>query len=68
MKTTYLLGALALTMSSVAFAHETATTPEHECCCCKEGEHGEMDCCAEEGAQPESDHTDHAGHSEGGAN
>lgn len=67
MKISYLLGALALTMSTAAFAQETAPTADHECCCCKEGEHSEMDCCAKGGEQTEGGHADHAEHSEGSA-
>lgn len=67
MNTKYLLGAFAFTMSTAAFAHEAAPTADQECSCCKEGEHAEMDCCAEDGAQPEGDHADHADHSAGGA-
>lgn len=66
MKTKYLLGALALAIPTAAFAHEPATTAEHECCCCKEGEHGEMPCCEDSAEQTEGEHAEHAEHAEGG--
>lgn len=50
MKTKYLLGALALTMSTTAFAAEPAPTPKKECCCCKKGEDGKMACCKDKDA------------------
>jgi len=59
MKTKYLLGALALTMSTAAFAQEPAPTPEAECCCCKDGEHGEMACCQDSAGQAEGSHAEH---------
>jgi len=59
MKTKYLLGALALTMSSAAFAQEPAPTAEAECCCCKEGQHGAMACCEDSAGQAEGGHADH---------
>lgn len=62
MKTKYLLGALALTMSTAAFAAEPAPAPEKECCCCKKDEQGKMACCKDKDAKPD----DHAGHDMGG--
>lgn len=59
MKTKYLLGALALTMSTAAFAAEPAPAPEKECCCCKKDEHGKMACCKDKAATPGSGHADH---------
>lgn len=41
----YLLGALALTLPTTAFAAETAPAPKKECCCCKKDEQGKMACC-----------------------
>lgn len=63
MKTKYLLGALALTMSTAAFAADPAPAPEKECCC-KKDEHGKMACCKEHAGQTGGDHADHG---EGGA-
>ena len=58
MKTKYLLGALALTMSSTAFAADPAPAPKKECCCCKKDEQGKMACCNDKDAKSD----DHAGH------
>lgn len=44
MKTKYLLGALALTMSTAAFAADPAPAPKKECCC-KKDDQGKMACC-----------------------
>lgn len=55
----YLLGALALTMSTAVFAQETAPTTEAECCCCKEGANGEMACCDEHAGQAEGGPAEH---------
>lgn len=63
MKTKYILGALALTMSTAAFAADPAPAPEKECCCCKKDEHGKMACCKDKAGQTGDDH---AGHGEGG--
>ena len=52
-----MLGALALTASTAAFAAEPAPpAPKKECCCCKKGEDGKMACC-EKGAK-----SGHEGH------
>ncbi len=56
MKTKYLLGALALTMSTTAFAAEPAPAPKKECCCCKKDEQGKMACCKD---KADDDHADH---------
>lgn len=56
MKTKYLLGALALTMSTTAFAAEPAPTPKKECCCCKKGEDGKMACCKDKDAASVDEH------------
>ena len=61
----YLLGAVALTMSTAAFAQEPAPTTEAECCCCKEGGNGEMACCEDHAGQAEGGHAEHG---EGSAN
>ncbi len=58
MKSKYLLGALALSLSTTALAAEPAPTPEKPCCCCKKDEHGQMACCKEQGEQA----GEHAGH------
>ena len=58
MKSKYLLGALALSLSTAAFAAEPAPTTEKPCCCCKKDEHGQMACCKEHGEQTGV----HAGH------
>ena len=62
MKTKYLLGALALTMSTTAFAAEPAPAPNKECCCCKKDEQGKTDCCKDKDAKSD----EHAGHDMGG--
>ena len=59
MKTKYLLGAFALTMSTVAFAADPAPTPEKECCCCKKDEHGKMACCKDKDAKSSDEHKGH---------
>ena len=59
MKTKYLLGALALTMSTAAFAADPAPTPEKECCCCKKDEHGKMACCNDKDAKAGDKHKGH---------
>lgn len=56
MKTKYLLGALALTMSTAAFAAEPAPKPEKECCCCKKDEQGKMACCKDKADGGHADH------------
>lgn len=58
MKTKYLLGAFALTMSTTAFAAEPAPAAKKECCCCKKDEQGKMACCKNKDAKSD----DHAGH------
>ncbi len=59
MKTKYLLGALALTMSTAAFAAEPAPAPKKECCCCKKDEQGKMACCKDKTEKPGEDHNGH---------
>lgn len=59
MKTKYLLGALALTMSTTAFAAEPAPAPEKQCCCCKKDEQGKMACCKDKAATSRDEHKDH---------
>ena len=58
MKTKYLLGALALTMSTAAFAAEPAP-PKKECCCCKKDEQGKMACCKDKDAKSGDEHKGH---------
>lgn len=57
MKISYILGAIALMSSTVAFAADPAPEPEKKCCCCKKDEHGKMACCKDKTAGD-----DHAGH------
>jgi hypothetical protein len=59
MKTKYLLGALALAMSTAAFAAEPAPKPEKECCCCKKDEQGKMACCKDKAGNAGDDHAGH---------
>lgn len=59
MKTKYLLGALALSMSTAAFAAEPAPAPKKECCCCKKGEDGKMACCKDEAGKAGAEHQGH---------
>lgn len=59
MKMNYLLGALALTLSTAAFAAEPAPTPKKECCCCNKVEHGKMVCCKDETGKTGGDHAGH---------
>ena len=61
MKIKYLLGALALTMSSTAFAAEPAPEPKKECCCCKKDDAGKMSC----GKNKDAKTDEHAGHDMG---
>lgn len=56
--TKYLLGALALTLSSTAFAAEPVPAPKKECCC-KKDEQGKMACCKDKAGD------EHAGHDMG---
>ncbi|MBN8500670.1 MAG: hypothetical protein J0M19_05920 [Sphingomonadales bacterium] len=58
MKLRYLLGALALTMSTTAFAAEPAPAPKKECCC-KKDEQGKMACCKDKAEKPSDDHSGH---------
>lgn len=57
MKIKYLLGALALTVSTTAFAAEPA--PTKECCCCKKDEQGKMACCKDKDAKSGDEHKGH---------
>lgn len=59
MTTKYLLGVLALTMSTAAFAADPAPTPKKECCCDK-GADGKK-CCdkVKDGKAGNADHADH---------
>ena len=59
MKTKYLLGALALTISSAAFAAEPAPEPKKECCCCKKDDQGKMACCKDKAGQSGDEHKGH---------
>ena len=58
MKTKYLLGALALTMSTAAFAAEPAP-PKKECCCCKKDDQGKMACCKDKADKAGDEHKGH---------
>ena len=59
MKTKYLIGAFALSMSSAAFATEPAPAPKKECCCCKKDEQGKMACCKDKAEKAEDNHKGH---------
>lgn len=59
MKPKYLLGALALTMSTAAFAGDPAPIAEKDCCCCKKDEHGKMACCKDKDAKSGDEHKGH---------
>jgi hypothetical protein len=59
MKLRYLLGALALTMSTTAFAAEPVPAPKKECCCCKKDEQGKMACCKDKAEKAPDDHAGH---------
>lgn len=63
MKNKYLLGAIALVMSTAAFAADPAPAPEKACCCCKQDEHGKMACCKD---KAEKAGGAHHGHDKGG--
>ena len=67
MKYKMLIGVLALTVSTAAFAAE-ATSPaaKKECCCCEKDEHGKMACCKDKAK--ESDKSSHEGHDMDGMN
>lgn len=58
MKIKYLLGAIALTMSTASFAAEPAPAPEKECCC-KKDEHGKMGCSKDKADAAGAEHKDH---------
>jgi hypothetical protein len=62
MKSKCLLCALALTMSTTAFAAEPAPAPKKDCCCCKKDEQGKMACCKDKDEKSDDD----AGHDMGG--
>ena len=58
-----IIGAIALTISTSAFAAETPVpTPAPACSCCKKGEDGKMACCEKHEAtgQTGADHHGHA--------
>lgn len=55
-----LIGALALTASTAAFAAEASPEPKKQCCCCKKDEHGKMACCKDEAKDDAK--TGHEGH------
>lgn len=57
MKLAYLVGALALTLSSAAYAADPAPSPKQECCCKKNAE-GKMACCKDKKAMAD-EHADH---------
>lgn len=57
MKTKYLLGALALSMSTAAFAADPAPAPKKECCC--KGKDGKMECCKDKDGKSGDDHAGH---------
>ena len=59
MRTKYLLGALALTISSAAFAADPAPEPKKECCCCKKDDQGKMACCKDKAGQSGDEHKGH---------
>ena len=54
----YLLGALALTVSSAAFAADPAPAPKKECCC-KKDDQGKMACCKDKAGQAGDEHKGH---------
>lgn len=54
----YLLGALALTVSTSALAAEPAPAPTKECCC-KKDEQGKMACCKDKDAKSGDEHKGH---------
>lgn len=51
MKLAFLVGALALTLSSNAYASEPAPSPKQECCCCKKSAESKMACCKDKVAE-----------------
>ena len=55
----YLLGAIALTLSSTAFAADPAPAPKKECCCCKKDNEGKMACCEDKAGQSGDEHKGH---------
>ena len=61
-----IVGALALTFSTAAFAAEPAPSePKKECCCCKKDAEGKMACCDKhDKAKPAAQH--HDGHGQNG--
>lgn len=60
------LGAIALTLSSAAFAAEPAPPAPEKECCCKKGEDGKMACCKDEAKGAEKSR--HDGHDMKGMN
>ncbi len=54
-----LFGAMALTISSAAFAAEPAPAPEKECCCCKKDANGKMACGKDKAGQAGDEHEGH---------
>ena len=59
MKAKYFLGALALTMSTAAFAHDPAPALKKECCCCEKDADGKMACCKDKAAKSDDEHKGH---------
>ncbi len=55
----YLIGALALTVSSAAFAADPAPAPKKECCCCKKDDQGKMSCGKDKAKQSGDEHKGH---------
>lgn len=56
-----IVSALALTLSTAAFAAEPAPAePKKECCCCKKDDEGKMNCCDKHNkAKSAADHDGH---------
>lgn len=61
-----LIGALALTVSTGAFAAEVAVPDTKMECCCKKDEHGKMACCKDKAKEAEK--AGHEGHDMEGMN
>lgn len=55
-----IVGLLALTVSTAAFAAEPAPAEQKKECCCKKDDEGKMACCEKHGkAKPSADHDGH---------